>query len=365
MNDKELGTKSSDDRAASASSTGNAQLLNEAPADEEQLPATTDSETSPKARGSSVRQIEANRRNALHSTGPTTPEGRRASRKNALKHGLRAKEVIIPGLEDPKDFEAMMKELYEDWKPEGHTEHRLVEQIGVDGWRLRRVHRAELGAVRTQLATAMKSSSAEAQIEEAVESLDGSLPDILQQSTLGVSYLRSAVEQALNELESEGAISEASIGYIESFFGMESDTATILWNFYREEQPEENEETEGNEGNEGNEQNEQNEEDSESDGESFVPWTRANKKAARKHLETTLDDLDRLERRLRKQEKVELEIAQQRLSIPNGPELETIQRYETAIMRNLHRNIDLLERLQRRRRGEPPPPTVNVNVESG
>ena len=43
-------------------------------------------------------------------------------------------------------------------------------------------------------------------------------------------------------------------------------------------------------------------------------------------------------------------------------ELETIQRYETAIKRDMYRAIDQLEHLQRRRRGEPPPPTVNVNV---
>ena len=86
------------------------------------------------------------------------------------------------------------------------------------------------------------------------------------------------------------------------------------------------------------------------------------KETARNHLGTTLKDLDRQERKLRKQERIALEIARQRLSIPQGLELERIQRYETAIKREMRRDIDQLERLQRRRRGEPPPPTVNVNV---
>jgi hypothetical protein len=36
---------------------------------------------------SSFRQIEANRHNARLSTGPVTEDGKRRSRKNALRHG--------------------------------------------------------------------------------------------------------------------------------------------------------------------------------------------------------------------------------------------------------------------------------------
>jgi len=40
------------------------------------------------------RQIDANRRNALASTGPKTAEGRARSRVNAIKHGMAAEELI-------------------------------------------------------------------------------------------------------------------------------------------------------------------------------------------------------------------------------------------------------------------------------
>ena len=42
----------------------------------------------------SFRQIEANRRNALRSTGPRTEEGKRSSRANAYRHGLTAETVV-------------------------------------------------------------------------------------------------------------------------------------------------------------------------------------------------------------------------------------------------------------------------------
>jgi hypothetical protein len=45
----------------------------------------------------SYRQIEANRRNALKSTGPKTEAGKQTSRCNAVRHGLTAETVITAG----------------------------------------------------------------------------------------------------------------------------------------------------------------------------------------------------------------------------------------------------------------------------
>ena len=46
------------------------------------------------------RQIEANRKNAQKCTGPRTEKGRARSSQNALKTGLDAKSVRIPGHAD-------------------------------------------------------------------------------------------------------------------------------------------------------------------------------------------------------------------------------------------------------------------------
>ncbi len=53
----------------------------------------------------SFRQIEANRRNARKSMGPTSEEGKQRSRCNAVRHGLTA-ETVIGALEDAEDYQA-------------------------------------------------------------------------------------------------------------------------------------------------------------------------------------------------------------------------------------------------------------------
>ena len=99
------------------------------------------------ANETSQRKIEANRRNALKSTGLRTPEGKRAVRYNALKHGLLAKEVIIELKEDRAEFDEFFSRLHEDLQPVGMLEEMLVEKIAVDWWRLRRVLRSEAGEI--------------------------------------------------------------------------------------------------------------------------------------------------------------------------------------------------------------------------
>ena len=45
----------------------------------------------------SDKKAEAKRRNALKSTGPRTQQGKNAIRLNALNHGPRPEEILLPG----------------------------------------------------------------------------------------------------------------------------------------------------------------------------------------------------------------------------------------------------------------------------
>ena len=93
---------------------------------------------------SSLKQIEANRRNALKSTGPTTPEGKERSRRNAMRHGLTA-ETVIAGLEDAEDYQAFEAAVTADYDAETAVERELVLRLASVLWRLRRATGIETG----------------------------------------------------------------------------------------------------------------------------------------------------------------------------------------------------------------------------
>jgi hypothetical protein len=86
----------------------------------------------------SFRQFEANRRNAHKSTGPKSLEGKRMSRRNALRHGLTA-ETVIYGLEDIEDYRGFEAAIISDYNAETAVERELVLRLASLLWRLRRI----------------------------------------------------------------------------------------------------------------------------------------------------------------------------------------------------------------------------------
>jgi len=98
----------------------------------------------------SEKRLAANRANARKSTGPRTPEGRAASRWNALQHGVLARAVIPPALEKYEsraDFSFLLQTLHEELDPQSALEDMLVERIATSYWRLARLLRAEAGMI--------------------------------------------------------------------------------------------------------------------------------------------------------------------------------------------------------------------------
>ena len=85
------------------------------------------------------KKTDANRCNALQSTGPRTAEGKTIVARNAVKHGLLSREVVLD-VEHKAAFRAMAVALWEDLQPVGAVEGLLADRIIASAWRLRRVH---------------------------------------------------------------------------------------------------------------------------------------------------------------------------------------------------------------------------------
>jgi hypothetical protein len=97
----------------------------------------------------SIKQIEANHRNSLKSTGPKTDAGKRTSRCNAVRHGLTA-ETVIGALEDAEDYKAFEAAITADYDAQSAVERELVLRLASLVWRLRRATTIETGLFEIQ-----------------------------------------------------------------------------------------------------------------------------------------------------------------------------------------------------------------------
>jgi hypothetical protein len=91
---------------------------------------------------STLRQIEANRRNAQKSTGPTSVAGKAASSMNALKTGIHAKSIVLAS-EKLADLEQLIAEYYHRHAPTSPEARLSVDELIHCEWLLRRYRAAE------------------------------------------------------------------------------------------------------------------------------------------------------------------------------------------------------------------------------
>jgi len=110
-------------------------------------------------------QIAANRANAQKSTGPRSAEGKSASRFNALKHGIDAASIVIPG-EDPADYDALVADYHRDFRPQSPSESFHVDTMLRADWQKRRLQRVEADLHRTLLGETPGASLAAALLSD-------------------------------------------------------------------------------------------------------------------------------------------------------------------------------------------------------
>jgi len=259
-------------------------------------------------------KIEANRRNALKSTGPRTERGKANVRFNALKHGFFAKQVIQSSKligEDWKELRDLWRRLIEQYQPIGASEELLVEEIAVGFWRKRR-------AVRCEMAEIDKARVHQIQLADPAG---------------GYQYMIDVLKTAEEELSGQGQLSDDTRSHLSNWYPTWDLLDGVAYDIVSES------------------------------GDLNVKRVKEigeREEVLRKRIREAIVRLEIYVQQKKEEETLKII---DRYSIPEGEALVRILRYQAQNERGLNRAFTQLERLQRQRKGEYVPAPVKVSVE--
>jgi hypothetical protein len=87
---------------------------------------------------STQKQIDANRQNAQHSHGPTSPEGKQRSSLNATKHGLTGQSLVLSP-DEQAPYAQFVKDYFEEWQPFDAITRQLTQQLCDAHWSIHQI----------------------------------------------------------------------------------------------------------------------------------------------------------------------------------------------------------------------------------
>jgi hypothetical protein len=287
-------------------------------------------------RPASDRIVQRNRQNARKSTGPKTQKGKEQSRWNAVTHGLCVKNHrVFPFKENQEELRKLYARLVNDRQPVGDLEESCVEQIAMCLWKRKRAWNAENAEIRL----------GEEDILEKVRDLhEGQL--MTQGDRIVMALLRSAER----EIESIGELSED----LKAKIFAAGPQLPELWPDFQEAAEEAAEERDQESANRIAKEKRLTV-DAVKKVQAINPtWQR---ERARFVALTTIEGADWF---MRQAYEPARQLSERRLlaefgrrEIPDYGPVDKIIRYAAANERELHRAVDILEDLQRRRKGEP------------
>jgi hypothetical protein len=103
------------------------------------------------------RQIQANRANALKSTGPKTPEGKNNSSKNAAIPALISSTIVLKG-ESIRRYNDLAAALILQFQPRNSAEVFLVQTMAAARWRLLRTWGIQTAGFELEMAKTREKS---------------------------------------------------------------------------------------------------------------------------------------------------------------------------------------------------------------
>jgi hypothetical protein len=82
-------------------------------------------------------------------SGPASQTGKTEPSQNAIRHGLRARAIVMPW-EDPEEYRGLRDALFRQWRPAGDMECALVHRMAESQWKLLRC-----GLIEAQILTSL------------------------------------------------------------------------------------------------------------------------------------------------------------------------------------------------------------------
>ncbi len=177
------------------------------------------------AQSTPLTRADVNRANAAHSTSPKSVAGRARSSRNAFKHGLYSKDLIILG-EDPAEFDQLRATLRAEHQPANTTEEILVDELAQSFWRMRRFRHLEAGAWDTDTVNKWIDTGLMTLVQRAANSAERSFHKTL--STLAKLQKERGFVPQKTAQEQPAVIEEQSVAQEPGFVPTKCDATTQL-----------------------------------------------------------------------------------------------------------------------------------------
>jgi hypothetical protein len=282
-------------------------------------------------------------------TGPRTQRGKQKSKGNALKHGVFSQVVLLNG-ERRIEFDSLLSGLRNDLEPVGTLEELLVEKLASLVWRHRRLIVAEGAEIRKGQEFLEWDERRRNEDEifkfhthelESRGLIRNKANPIVMETCLSLLTVLEAL------IEKRGFDEEIDEGFLTRVYGntpSAGELDSLLDSYSRYLKIARSPGTIG--------------EKSES---------KSPEECKNKFLEELNEKIEQLRAYQEEGDRIEssrMEVDSLGRNVPDAPQLDRLLRYETTLEKAFERTLNQLERLQRVRKGQALPPTLNVNVSS-
>ncbi len=282
-------------------------------------------------------------------SGPRTEEGKEVARWNSTRHGIRSPAPVVPGLEEPEDWQEHRAGVLESLAPLGYLEGVLAERVALLSWRLHRVTRYETEAI----------SLSREKIEEDVHTMSRLLRS-LRESPYASTHPEDIREEAKHNRKAHNALKRfPSLGADKTLKG--EDASSVVWGVLMAAQKASGEEIDAETLDELPEDSDVYELPSMKAGEvrGCVEEIASRVCADPDALIKAATDEARWEaaKAAGREERTEEEVSrlERERILPDDGTLQKVARYEAHLWRQLAQGLHELEALQARRSGRPAP----------